>query len=85
VEPAASKGGRGKGFILIPQKLAVGNLPVEIGTSKIGNRNIRNLKYSHDRKNQTLQFRKLDCLVFPGSVRCVVYEAIIFHSSHLSF
>jgi hypothetical protein len=44
VELAASKGVRGKAFILVPQKLAVGNKSVEtgtsglkIGTSKIGN------------------------------------------------
>jgi hypothetical protein len=28
---------------------------------------------------------KSDYLVFPDSARCVVYEAIVFHSSHLGF
>ncbi len=36
----------GKAFILVPQKLAVGNWAVKTGTSGFGNRNIRNLKYS---------------------------------------
>jgi hypothetical protein len=47
VAPTASKGGRGKAFILVPQKLAIGNLPVKIGTSSFGNRNIWYLKTSH--------------------------------------
>jgi hypothetical protein len=54
VKPAAIKGGRVKAFILIPQKLAVENKPVEIGISGIGNRNIRNLKYSITEKTDTL-------------------------------
>jgi hypothetical protein len=49
------------------------------------NRNIQNLKYSRYRENQTLLFEKPDCLIFHGLVRCVVYEDIVFHSSHLSF
>jgi hypothetical protein len=49
------------------------------------NRNIWNLKYTHYRNKRTLQFGKLDYLIFPDSVRCVVYEAIVFHLSHLSF
>jgi hypothetical protein len=39
VEPAGSKGGRGKAFILVPpplKKLVVGNKPVKIGTSDFG-------------------------------------------------
>jgi hypothetical protein len=35
LESAASKGGRGRSFYIVPQKLAVGNQPVEIGTSDI--------------------------------------------------
>jgi hypothetical protein len=49
------------------------------------NRNIQNLKYSCYRQYRTLRFGKPDCLIFPGSVRCIVYEAIVFHSSHLGF
>jgi hypothetical protein len=40
-------------------------------------------KYSRYRKNQTLRFGKLDCIIFSGSARCVVYEVIMFHLSHL--
>jgi hypothetical protein len=39
VEPAGSKRGRGKAFILVPpplKKLAVGNKLVKIGTSDFG-------------------------------------------------
>jgi hypothetical protein len=35
--------------------------------------------------NRTLRFGKPDCTVFSGSVICVVYEAIVFHPSHLGF
>jgi hypothetical protein len=58
--PAPSKGGKGKASILVPQKLAIGNLPVKIRTSSFRNLNIRNLKTSHCRQNCTLQFGKLE-------------------------
>jgi hypothetical protein len=46
VAPATSKGGRGKAFILVPQKLAVENYPVKTETSDFGNRNIQYLETS---------------------------------------
>jgi hypothetical protein len=33
VEPAPSKEGRGKNFYTIPKNLAVGNFPIQTGTS----------------------------------------------------
>jgi hypothetical protein len=85
VEPTPFKGGRGKDFILVPQNLAIENYLVETETDGFGNQNIQNLKYSRYRKNWTLWFRKPDCLIFSGSARCVVYEAIVFHSYHVGF
>jgi hypothetical protein len=49
------------------------------------NWNIQKLKYSRYRKNWTLRFRKPDYLIFHGSVIYVVYEDIVFYSSHLGF
>jgi hypothetical protein len=64
VKPAAIKGGRVKAFILIPQKLAVENKPVEIGISGIGNQNIRNLKYSITEKTRHFGLRNRTTLFF---------------------
>jgi hypothetical protein len=85
VKPATSKGGREKAFIFVPKKLAIKNYLVETGTSDFENQNIQNMKYSHYRKNQTPWFGKLNYLIFLGSAGCVVYEAIVFHSSNSDF
>jgi hypothetical protein len=47
------------------------------------NWNIRFLKYSRYRSNQTLQFGNQNIRFFQGLVRGGVYETIMFHSSHL--
>jgi hypothetical protein len=79
-----SKEGRGKLFILPPKtsrwKLASRNQNI-----RFWNRNIQFLKYSRYRPNQTLQFGNLNIRFFQGLVRGGVYEAIVFHSSHLGF
>jgi hypothetical protein len=49
------------------------------------NQNIRNLNYTRYRQNRTIRFGKPACPVFSGSVRCEVYVATVFHSSHLRF
>jgi hypothetical protein len=49
------------------------------------NRNIRNLNISRYRQNRAIRFSKSDCPIFPGSMRYEVYEAIVFHSSHMGF
>jgi hypothetical protein len=49
------------------------------------NQNIRFWKPEHPKFEIYPLQKKLDCLIFPDSARCVVYEAIMFHSSHLDF
>jgi hypothetical protein len=84
VELVGLKGGKGEAFKPSPKtnhwKLASRNWNI-----RFWNRNIWNLKYSRYRKNWTLWFGKPYCLVFPSSVRSVVYKAIVFHSSRLGF
>jgi hypothetical protein len=77
VEPAASKGRRGKLLYLPPKS----------SRWKLANRNwnIWNLNYSCYSLNRTLRFGKPEHSIFLGLKRCVVFEVIVFHSSHLGF
>jgi hypothetical protein len=75
----------GEKLLYYPPKTSYLNLASRNWNIRFSNRNIWNLKYSHYRQNRTLRFVKMGCLIFPGSVRSVVYEAIVFHSSHLGF
>jgi hypothetical protein len=79
VLPVASKGGRVEAFILAP--------PPKTSHWELAskNQNIQNLNHSRYRQNRNLRFGKPDCPIFPGLVSCVVYEAVVFHSSHLGF
>jgi hypothetical protein len=80
------KEGRGGGKLLYyPSKINHWKLASRNRNIQFWNRNICNSKYSHYRQNRTLRFVKPGCLVFSGSVRSIVYEAIVFYSSHLAF
>jgi hypothetical protein len=79
-----SKEGRGKLLYYSPKtrgwKLANRNRNI-----RFYNRNIQFLKYSRYRPNWTLRFGNRNIRIFSSFVRAGVYEAIMFHSSYLSF
>jgi hypothetical protein len=84
VELVASKGGRGK-LLYLPPKTSHWELSSRNWNIRFWKWNIWNLNYSCYSLNQTHRFGKPEHLIFQGSERCVVYEAIVFHSSHLDF
>jgi hypothetical protein len=61
--------------------------PLKTSRWKLASRNwnIQFLKYSRYRPNRTLRFGNRNIRFFQGLVRGEVYEAIVFHSSHLGF
>jgi hypothetical protein len=75
----------GESFYTCPPKTSRWELISRNWNIRFENRNIQNWKYSCYRKNRILQFGKPNCLVFLGSVRYVVYEAIVFSLISLGF
>jgi hypothetical protein len=84
VKPATLKGGKGK-LLYYPPKTTRSKLDSRNQNIRFWNRNIRFLKYSRYRPNRTLRFENQNIRFFQGLVRGGVYEAIVFHSSHLGF
>jgi hypothetical protein len=85
LELATLKAGKGGSFYTIPQKTSRWKLASRNLNIRFWNRNIWFLKYSCYRPNRTLCFGNRNIRFFQDLVRAGVYEAIVFHSSHLGF